>query len=77
MLQAHAAARFRSPNLQYILLLYVALVTCTPPHLVTLRILANSNQDWCLVLRLANLDAQQRWASRRRLQGMRMLQRTA
>jgi hypothetical protein len=59
MLKARAAARFRSPNLQYILLLYVALATCTPPRLVTLRILATLNQDWCLVLHLANLDAQQ------------------
>ena len=37
--------------------LCVALVSCTPRHLVTPRIPAYLYQDWFLVLRLANLDA--------------------
>ena len=50
----------------------MALAACTPPHLVTPSIPAYLYRDWFVVLRLANLDAQQERASRRRLQGMQM-----
>ena len=58
VVQERTAAPFRSPKSPY-LLQCMALAPCTPHHLVTPRIPALMNQDWFLVLHLANLDAQE------------------
>jgi hypothetical protein len=58
VVQEQAAAPFRSPKSPYYLF-YVASTPCTPHNLVTPRTPALMNQDWFLVLHLANLDAQE------------------